>query len=77
MQALATAGSLNNGQANALTSPLQKAENYLSAGNAKGAINQLQAFISNAKLLISGVLTSAQGQPLIDAANAVILSLGG
>jgi hypothetical protein len=42
------------------------------------AIQQLQAFIQQVQALIeTGTLTPAQGQPLIDAAQAIITALGG
>ena len=45
-------------------------------GNTKPAINQLQAFINAVNADISsGKLTPAQGQPLIDAANAIVAVL--
>ena len=67
------AESLNNGQANALTSKLEAAKQNLDQGNTTAAINQLQAFINQVNDFInSGVLTAAEGQPLIDSANDII-----
>jgi hypothetical protein len=78
VQALITAGTLNGGQGNALLGPSQRAEAFLNSGQPMQAINQLQGFITNVQGFISGgVLTPAQGQPLIAAANAVIHALGG
>ena len=78
VQSLANAGFLNGGQEVALMGPLRRATNFLNQGRTHGAINQLQGFITNVNDFIrGGVLTQAQGQPLIAAANAVIHSLGG
>jgi hypothetical protein len=47
-------------------------------GQPQTAISQLQTFIGKVNTLVSQHdLMQAQGQPLIDAANAVIHSLGG
>ena len=48
----------------------------LNQGNVATAINQLQAFVNHVQgFLNAGVLTVAQGQPLIDAANNIIAYL--
>jgi hypothetical protein len=68
-------GTLDSGQGNALISKLQEAIRKIDRGNV-AAINQLQAFINQVNSLISdGVLTAAQGQPLIDTANDIIAAL--
>jgi 6-phosphogluconolactonase (cycloisomerase 2 family) len=78
VQSLANAGFLNGGQEVALMGPLRRATEFLNRGQTHVAINQLQGFITNVNDFIrGGVLTQAQGQPLIAAANAVIHSLGG
>ena len=76
VEALLDAGSLNSGEARSLTSKLQNALDVLDRGNPTAAINQLQAFIDEVQAFIEGgVLTAAQGQPLIDAATAAIESI--
>ena len=49
----------------------------LDAGHTGAACNQLNSFINQVNALISnGLLTQAQGQTLIDAANAIRASNG-
>ena len=75
VQDLLDAGSLNGGQGNALTSKLQNAINKLNQGNINSGVNKLESFINQVNAFInSGVLTAAEGEPLIDAANAAIAS---
>ena len=72
------AGVLNRGQGNALIAKLEAAVRRLDKGNVKTATNQLRAFIKQVNGLIKArVLTPAKGQPLIDAANAIINQLSG
>lgn len=67
------AGSLDNGQANALTTKLEEALTKLNRGDPTAAANQLNAFINQVQAFInSGRLSAAQGQPLIDEANNAI-----
>jgi probable HAF family extracellular repeat protein len=69
---------LNQGQRNTLIAKLEAVTKQIEKGNVKPAINELQAFINEVDADIkSGKLTLAQGQPLIDAANAMIAELGG
>ncbi len=71
-------GVLNQSQANALIAKLEAAIRQIDIVNNNTAINQLQAFINQVNAFInSGLLTPAQGQLLIDAANAVIDQLNG
>jgi hypothetical protein len=71
-------GSLNDGQGNALIAKLEAAIRQLDKGNVATALNQLEAFVNQVNAMISsGVLSAAEGQPLIDAANAIIAALGG
>jgi alpha-tubulin suppressor-like RCC1 family protein len=78
IQFLIDAGSLNQGQGNALISKLQASLKKLGQGNTNAAINQLEAFINQMQALINqGALTYAEGQPLIDAANEIVITLGG
>ena len=70
---LVTAGILNQGQGNSLISKLEAAREQLDKGNDIAAMNQLLAFINQVQgFITSGVLTSAEGQPLIDAATAIV-----
>jgi GNAT superfamily N-acetyltransferase len=76
VQALADSGAINGGQSNALITKLQNAATQLAQADTQQAINMLNAFINQVTSLIdTGVLTPAEGQPLIDAANAIINSL--
>jgi len=71
-------GTLNGGQGNALIAKLEAAIQQLEQGNVATAINQLESFVNQVNALISsGVLLSVEGQPLIDAANAILAALGG
>jgi hypothetical protein len=70
-------GKLNGGNANALIAKLSAALQSLNQGNSKPACNQIQAFINQVNsLMAGGTLTAAQGQALIDAANAIALQIG-
>lgn len=76
VQALADSGAINGGQSNALITKLQNAATQLAQADTQQAINMLNAFINQVTSLIdTGVLTPTEGQPLIDAANAIINSL--
>ena len=69
---LASLGAVNRGQANALASKLEAAVRSLGRGRGNAACSQLGAFVNQVTGLIdAGVVTSAQGQPLIDAATDV------
>lgn len=69
-------GVLNQGEATALTNTLNVATAMLNDGNTTAAVNQLGAFIKQVETMISrGTLTPEEGQPLIDAAQAVIDSV--
>jgi pullulanase-type alpha-1,6-glucosidase len=70
--ALVDSGSLNKGQGNALTVKLDNAIKNLDRGKAKTALNNLNAFTNQVQDLIAdGVLTPAEGQSLIEAAEAI------
>ncbi|MCI0554306.1 MAG: PKD domain-containing protein, partial [Anaerolineae bacterium] len=78
VQALVDAGILNQGQGNGLIAKLEAATQQLDNGNINAAINQLQSFINQVNDFISStppILTAAEGQPLLDAANAIIAVL--
>ena len=76
--ALVDAGVLNQGQGNSLIAKLQASIQQLDRGNITAAINLLHAFINQVNSYIRReVLSREQGQPLIDAANEVILQITG
>jgi len=65
-------GVLNKGQGNALISKLENILWQLDKGNLHPVCNLLQAFTNQVQSLIDeGELPPAEGQPLIDEANAV------
>ena len=79
VQSLIEQGIVSQGQGNALIAKLDGAIKQLEKGNTKTAINELQAFINQVNDLMNStppILTPAEGQPLIDAANAIIAALG-
>jgi len=77
IQDLLDDGTLNGGQVNALISKLQTIIDKLNKGQTNAACNQLGAFINQVTAFINGgTLTSAEGQPLIDAAQAIKDSAG-
>ena len=60
-----------------LVATLDAAKESAAAGNVTPAVNKLHAFINEVKaLVIIRKLTPAQGQALIDAARAIITTLG-
>lgn len=73
---LAALGTINAGNATALTSKLNNAIASMNAGNVTAARNQLQAFISNVNALVrSRRLSAATGAGLTDAAVEIIAAL--
>lgn len=71
-------GVLGQGQGNALTAKLDAATKQLNKGHTHAAINLLQAFIKKCEAYVAaGILTAAQAQPLIDAAQDLIDELSG
>lgn len=76
VQALLTSGALPGSNGQALLNKLDSAQKQLGKGNINAVIAKLQEFITQVNNYISsGKLTAADGQPLIDAANAIITSL--
>jgi chitodextrinase len=74
---LVNKGALNEGQGNSLIAKLEAAIQQLDRGNSNASINQLQAFTNEVKAYVKGgVLSSKQGQLLIDAAQKIISVLG-
>lgn len=70
-------GTLTQNQANQLINKLENALKHLNKGQTNPTCNQLGQFINNVNSLINnGSLTAAQGQALIDAANAVSANIG-
>jgi hypothetical protein len=71
-------GLLNNGQGNALLVKLESALKQLLDGKEGPAVNKLLAFRNQVEAFLqSGTLTPDEGQPLLDAVDAVIEALGG
>jgi cadherin domain-containing protein/FIMAH domain-containing protein len=74
--ALRNSGDLNNMQANKLLKDLDAAQKAYNKGNIAQAESNLQLFINKVQGYINtNVLTSAEGQPLIDAAQDLINSI--
>lgn len=70
------AGILNGGQGEALGAKLDAAALQLNKDNTGAAVNLLQAFINQAEAMVkAGKITTAQGNVLINAANATINQL--
>jgi hypothetical protein len=77
VEALIAAGVLTK-NGNGLLGQLDAILAKLNDGKTDQAINQLGAFVNHvADLVATGVLTPAQGQPLIETANRIIAALGG
>jgi hypothetical protein len=77
---LQAADVLNAGQASSLVAKLQNAIALLNAGESVPAAHILRAFVHQVSALMAGanpVLLPAIGQPLITAAEAVIVRVGG
>jgi YVTN family beta-propeller protein len=73
IQGLVTSGKLKKGQADVLKVTLGGVKASLDAGKTKVATVELNAFIVEVKAYIkNGILSSKDGQTLIDGANAVI-----
>jgi len=75
--ALAAAGILNQGQANALSAKVVQAQEKLTDGKAKTAANVIGAFINQVEAFMNaGILTEAEGYYLIDLAEASLFCTG-
>jgi hypothetical protein len=73
---LVTAGRLSQGQGTSFLAKLDAATRQLNGGNLRAAKNILQAFIQQVQSFIAnGILSGADGQPLIDAAQSAINQL--
>ena len=73
IRALVAAGVLTQTQGDKLIKKVEEAQEKLANGQLGAAVGQLTAFISQVQGLIdNGTLTAAQGQALIDAANALL-----
>ena len=73
---LVSAGKLSQGQATSFLVKLDAATRQLNGGNVQAAKNILQAFIQQVQSFIAdGILSAADGQPLIDAAQSAINQL--
>jgi uncharacterized repeat protein (TIGR03803 family) len=76
VNALYSAGVLNSGQDNSLVKQLQDAIKMINAGKIRGAIGNLESFITEVDdLENSGVLNSGQASSLVTAAISVIEQL--
>jgi len=77
INALVTQGALAQNKANPLITKLNQVVTKLDAGQTTAACGQFGAFINQLNADIgNGTLTPAQGQPLLDAANAIKTSMG-
>jgi hypothetical protein len=73
VDALAARGILNGGSGNALEERLASARGHLSRGTNATAINQLRAFINEARALVStGILSPEQGGALSGEAQSIV-----
>jgi probable HAF family extracellular repeat protein len=71
--ALATAGTLDEGQANSLQVKLDAISRQLDIGNKTAATNLLQAFINGVRALTNaGIMSASDGQTLINSAQHLI-----
>lgn len=78
VDALAASGALNRGQANALPSKLHNVVGRLESGRDRAALNQLDAFLNQVQAFQRArVLTSAQGEALLDVAELIVLTHAG
>ena len=76
VQALADEGVLNQGQARGLKRTLAGVIKKLNQGNTTAAIDKLMEFaLQIEKLVLDGVLTAQQGQPLIEEANRLVAAI--
>jgi len=70
-------GTLNNGQENSLTQKLENILAKLNKGQTNAACNQLGAFENQVlDLVANGILTTTEGQALIDASSDIENALG-
>ena len=77
VEALIAVGALTQDQGTGLLNKIQEVSAKIDAGQTAAACNQLSSFINQVNGFISnGTLTPAQGQPLIDIANALKANLG-
>jgi argininosuccinate lyase len=77
IQALIDAGTLTQSQGDQLINRIEKVIDKLDSGQISAACAQLGVFINYVNQLINnGSLTPAQGQALIDGANAIAANIG-
>jgi hypothetical protein len=77
VEALITGGALTQNQGAGLINKLNQVSAKLDAEQTTAACNQLSAFINQVQAFInSHALTPAQGQTLIDGANAIKTNIG-
>lgn len=80
VHSLIAQGALSGGQGNALIVKLDGVIKQLEKGKTNPAINELRAFINQVNGFMNStppILMPSEGQPLIDAARAIIAALGG
>ena len=76
VQSLVDEGALNKGQGNALSVKLIHAQEKFDAGKTRVALNLPDAFTNQVTdLIANGVLTPAEGKPLLDAADELRMSI--
>jgi hypothetical protein len=78
VQAIVDIGVVLPAQGNSLQAKLKAALRAANRGNARAAINLLNAFINQVNdFILNGTLNATFGQSLIDQAEAAVLALGG
>jgi hypothetical protein len=78
VKTLVSTGTLNAGLGQLLLTPLNIALAAVSAGRTGAAVPDLEVFIINIRsLVLARLLTTAEGQTLINAANSLIAELRG
>ncbi len=76
VQSLVTGGSLSRGQGNTLNGMLADAIGKLDRGQPRSAVNNLNSFISRVQsYIVRGVLTTGEGQPLMDTTNRIVAAI--
>ena len=76
VEALSAQGAINQGQTNSLLKKLMQAQSAIGQGKPEVAYDVIEAFHNEVQSLIaSGVLTDAQGDPLLTVADLLLQSL--
>jgi hypothetical protein len=75
---LEASGAINRGQANALTNKVEAALRQIERNNIKAAQKHMWLFVKQVETWIrAGILTEAEGAPLLEIAHQIIAGLGG